>query len=137
MGHEDTDDKVDFVILDCPISSMEWMINEEMKGMNTGIPVSFMSWCGNIVNRLKLGFSYKDADVAAAMRNVETPVLIINSKADNVTPYFMGKEIYDGIRGNNKQIWTVEDSEHAMMWVDHKTEYRNKVNELLDSIEKK
>lgn len=136
MGHEDTDDKVDFVILDCPISSMEWMINEEMKGMNTGIPVSFMSWCGNIVNRLKLGFSYKDADVAAAMRNVETPVLIINSKADNVTPYFMGKEIYDGIRGNNKQIWTVEDSEHAMMWVDHKTEYRNKVNELLDSIEK-
>lgn len=137
MGHEDTDDKVDFVILDCPISSMEWMINEEMKGMNTGIPVSFMSWCGNIVNRLKLGFSYKDADVAAAMRNVETPVLIINSKADNVTPYFMGKEIYDGIRENNKQIWTVEDSEHAMMWVDHKTEYRNKVNELLDSIEKK
>lgn len=108
MGHEDTDDKVDFVILDCPISSMEWMINEEMKGMNTGIPVSFMSWCGNIVNRLKLGFSYKDADVAAAMRNVETPVLIINSKADNVTPYFMGKEIYDGIRGNNKQIWTLK-----------------------------
>jgi len=47
----------------------------------------------------------------------------------------MGKDIFDSIRGDNKQIWTVEDSEHAMMWVDYNREYRDKVNELLDSIE--
>ena len=136
MGHEDTDKKVDFVIMDCPISSMEWMIDNELKNMNMGIPISYMSWCGNIVNKLKLGFYYEDADVSAAMRNVETPVLIINSKADTVTPYFMGKDIFDSIRGNNKQIWTVEDSEHAMMWIDYNQEYREKVIQLLNSIEK-
>lgn len=136
MGYEDTHKKVDFLILDCPISNMEWMIKEEMKSMDIGIPVSYMSWCGNIVNKLKLGFSYKDADVSIAMRNVEIPVLIINSKADRVTPYFMGKDIFDSIRGNNKQIWTVEDSEHAMMWIDYNQEYREKVIQLLNSIEK-
>jgi len=136
MGYEDTDEKVNFAILDCPISSMEWMINSVMKDMDVGIPVSYMSWCGNIVNKLKLGFSYKDADVSTAMRDVEIPVLIINSKADTLTPYFMGKDIYDSIRGNNKRIWTVEKSEHAMMWIDHNQEYRDKVTELLNSVEK-
>ncbi|HPU63273.1 MAG TPA: alpha/beta hydrolase [Mobilitalea sp.] len=135
MGYKDTDKKVDFLILDCPISSMEWMINTELKDMNIGISVSYMSWCGNIVTKLRLGFSYKDADVSKAMRNVEIPVLIINSKADTVTPYFMGKDIYDSIKGTNKQIWTVEDSEHVMMWIEHNQEYREKVTQLLDSIE--
>jgi len=135
MGYEDTDKKVDFLILDCPISDMEWMIKNQMKDMDIGIPVSYMSWCGNIVNKLKLGFFYKDADVSTAMRNVEIPVLIINSKADKVTPYFMGKDIFDSIKGNNKQIWTVEDSEHAKVWIDHNQGYRDRVNELLKSIE--
>lgn len=135
MGYKDTHKKVDFLILDSPISSMEWMIEDEMKDMDIGIPVSYMSWCGSFVNKLKLGFFYKDADVSTAMRNVEVPVLIINSKADKVTPYFMGKDIFDSIRGDNKQLWTVEDSQHAMMWIDYNQEYRDKVSELLDSIE--
>lgn len=135
LGYKDIDQKVDFAILDCPVSSMEWMVNEEMKNMNIGIPVSYMAWSGNIINKLKLGFSYKDADVGSAMCNVETPVLIINSKADTVTPYFMGKDIYESIQGNNKTIWTVEDSEHTEMWLDHNQEYRDKVTELLKGIE--
>lgn len=33
MGYKDAYKKVDFAILDCPISNMEWMINDEMKNM--------------------------------------------------------------------------------------------------------
>lgn len=49
-----------------------------------------------------------------------------------VTPYFMGKEIYDSIKGNNKLIWTVEDSEHTDMWLDYNQEYRDKVTQLME-----
>ena len=56
--------------------------------------------------------------------------------ADTVTPYFMGKDIFDSIRGNNKWMWTVEDSKHAMIWLDYNQEYRAKVIELLKNIEK-
>ena len=27
------------------------------------------------------------------------------------------RDIYDGILGNNKLIWTVEDSEHCEIWI--------------------
>jgi len=136
VGYKDTYEKVDFLILDCPISSMEWMIKNELKEMDIGLPLAYMSWCGNIINKLRLGFSYKDADVSNAMKNIAIPILIINSKADKVTPYFMGKEIYDSIRGSNKQIWTVEDSDHAMMWIDYNQEYRDTVTRFLNNVEK-
>lgn len=100
--------------------------------MDTGIPVSYMTWCGNIVNKLKLGFSYKDADVSKAVTDVETPILVINSKKDELTPYFMGKDIYDAIEGGNKKIWTVKDSKHAEVWLDHNPEYRSVVKEWIE-----
>ncbi|MFA5524589.1 MAG: alpha/beta hydrolase [Tissierellales bacterium] len=132
LGYEDTEEKVDFLILDCPVSSMKWMIEQEMKSMEVGILLSYMTWCGNAINKLKLGFTYEDADVANAMKDVKTPVLIINSKQDLITPFFMGKDIYDAIQGNSKEIWTVEDSQHCEMWIDHNQEYSSKlVNFLL------
>ena len=71
LGYEDMDEKIDFMILDCPVSSMEWMVEQEMRGMEIGIPISYMTWCGNIANKINLGFSYKDADVAKAMKDFQ------------------------------------------------------------------
>ena len=133
LGHENTNEKIDFLILDCPVSSMEWMVEQEMRNMEIGLPVSYMTWCGNIVNKIKLGFTYQDADVADAMKDVETPVLIINSRLDSVTPYFMGEDIYDAIPGNNKAIWTVDDSDHCELWIDHNQESRNEVASFLST----
>ncbi len=131
LGYEDIDEKVDFLILDCPVSSMEWMVEKEMKNMEVGIPISYMTWCGSIINKFKLGFTYEDADVANAMKDVKTPVLIINSKLDSLTPYFMGKDIYDAIQGSNKDIWTVEDSQHCEMWIDYNQEYCDRMESFL------
>ncbi|HEY8392870.1 MAG TPA: alpha/beta hydrolase [Capillibacterium sp.] len=132
VGYGDMDERIAFVILECPVSSMAWMIDDELKGMNLGIPVSYMSWCGNLVNRLKLGFSYQDAEVAAAMQGVRTPVLVINSKADDLTPYFMGKDIYDAVADDKGEIWTVEESKHCEMWLDHNQEYRRRLDDFLE-----
>ena len=132
LGYEDMDDRIDLVILECPVSSMKWMLEQTMAEMEIGIPLSYLTWCGNIINKLKLGFAYQDADVAQAMSAVTTPVLIINSKVDTLTPYFMGKDIYDAIPGSAKEIWTVEDSAHCDMWLDHNQEYRDRVASFLN-----
>ncbi len=132
MGDKAVEEKVDFLILDCPVSSMEWMVEEELRKMNMGIPISYMTACGNFFNKKKLGFSYADADVCKTIKNIEIPILIINSKADEVTPQFMGQDIYDAIvKTDNKTIWTVEDSAHTEMWLDYNEEYREKVEELI------
>lgn len=127
----DIDNKVDFLILDCPISEMRYMIEQEMEGMNLGIPVSYMTWSGNIANKLKLGFDYDDANVPKAIKEIQTPVLIINSKIDTVTPYFMGEDIYNAIQNDSKKIWTVEDSKHAEIWLDYNEEYRTIMKEFI------
>lgn len=132
LGESDVDHQIDFMILDCPVSSMEWMIEQEMIKMDTGLPVSYMVWCGNVMNRIKLGFTYGDADVSKAVRHAETPVLVINSKKDTLTPYFMGKDIYDGLQGKTGEIWTVGDSEHAEIWFDHNDDYRRTVKEFIN-----
>jgi fermentation-respiration switch protein FrsA (DUF1100 family) len=135
LAADNMGEKVDFLILDCPVSSMKWMVEQEMKTMDVGIPVSYMAWCGNIVNKLKLGFTYQDADVAVAMKDMKTPVMVINSKIDSVTPYFMGKDIYDALPESNREIWTVEDSEHCEIWLDYNQEYRDKIEGFLTKYE--
>lgn len=134
-GYEDTQSKINFLILDCPVSNMKWMVEEEIKKMDIGIPVSYITWCGNLVNKLKLGFTYDEADVCRAVSGLDIPVLIINSRADTVTPYFMGKDLYDSFQGENKMILTFSDSEHTEMWLDDNSGYREGVSELLSAVQ--
>jgi fermentation-respiration switch protein FrsA (DUF1100 family) len=60
---------------------------------------------------------------------------VINSKLDLLTPYFMGKNIYDAVPGSNKEIWTVEDSKHYEIWLDYNQEYRDRVASFLSKYE--
>lgn len=135
MGEKDVESKVDFLILDCPVSDMKWMVEEEMRKMDIGLPISYMVFCGNIVNKSELGFNYEDANVCDAVIDISIPVLVINSEADTLTPQFMGQDIYNAIHNDAlKMIWTVKDSEHTEMWLDYNQEYRDKVEELLNPL---
>lgn len=135
IGEQDIERKVDFLILDCPVSDMKWMVEEEMRKMDIGLPISYMTFCGNIINKIKLGFGYEDANVCDAIIDISIPVLVINSEADTLTPQFMGQDIYDAIYNDaNKMIWTVDDSEHTEIWLDYNQKYREKVEELLNSL---
>ena len=130
-AYKEVQNNLEFIILDCPITDMKWMLKAEMSEMNIGIPVDYMLWWGNVANKIKLGFSYNDADMVRLSKNINIPVLIINSSIDETTPEFMGKEIYDNINTENKIIWTVNDSKHAEVWKDHNKEYIEKLNEFI------
>ncbi|WP_286173038.1 alpha/beta hydrolase [Caproiciproducens sp. MSJ-32] len=62
------------------------------------------------------------------------PVLIFNSKKDLVTPYFMGEDIYKSIVHNKKKLVTVEDSEHAEIWIDYNDKYKNEILDFINNI---
>lgn len=95
--------------------------------MEIGIPLDYMVWCGNVVNKMQLGFSYKKADAAQIAKQIHIPTIVMNSKVDQTTPYFMGKDIYDNLSSSQKELWTVSDSEHVGMWLDYNEKYRSKV----------
>lgn len=133
VANLDTQSDIDFMILDCPLGNVEYMISTELDKMNIGIPTDYMLWLGNLVNKQKLDFSYEDANSIMIAKKINTPTLVINSTIDKVTPVFMGEEIYNNINCSDKEIWTVNDSEHACVWEDHTTEYKAKIDNFIDN----
>jgi esterase/lipase len=107
------------------------MLREQMAAMDIGLPLDYLVWCGNIVNRLQLGFGYKDADVTRRIADTNVPVLVIHSNADDLTPYFMSVGIYNAIISDKKEIFSVEDSAHAEIWQDYPQEYAATVDAFL------
>lgn len=131
MAYGNVQDSVAFLVLDCPVSSMAWMVEQEMAQMELGIPLGYMMWCGSLVNQMELGFSYQDADSALIAEKIHIPTLVINSQADETTPYFMGMDIYDNLASAEKELWTVPDSAHVGMWLDYPETYREKLLALM------
>jgi len=132
LGSDKANEHVDFAILDCPISSMSYMLSTEMEGMNTGIPIDFLMSMGNMATKMKLGFSYEDADVCKHIEKTKVPVLVINTKIDKVTPYFMGVDIFNSVTHDNKKIFTVEDSPHAEIFFDYPDEYEKNIIDFIN-----
>lgn len=127
LGDTYINDNVDYVILDCPVSNMKYMIKTNIDQMNVGIATDYMVSMGSIINKMKLGFSYDDANVCNYTSETDIPVLIFNSKVDEVTPYFMGEDIYKSIKHDNKKIVSVEDSKHADIWLDYNSKYKKEI----------
>lgn len=131
ISDKDAAQYVDFVILDCPVSSMKDMVAAEIDKMEIPLPTSYMTWCGSVVNKLKLGFSYGQADIPSAVADTHVPILVINSKADQLTPYYMGCDIFKAIDSKDKEILSVEDSDHAQVWLNHRELYRKTMDEFI------
>lgn len=129
--YNNTQDTLDFIILDCPLGNAEYMITQELEKMNTGIPTDYMLWLGDIITNQKLGFSFADANAIEKAKDIHIPTLVINSEADELTPYFMGKDIYENISSEKKSVFTVTDSKHACIWEDHTDEYKSRMDDFL------
>ena len=127
LGSESANENVSFAVLDSPLSNMSYMISNELKNMDIGIPVNYMLLTGSIVTKIKLGFSYKDTEVCVYTAGTKVPVLIINSYADTLTPHFMSEDIYNSIAHNKKYLFTVEDSRHAEILYDYPDEYERNI----------
>ena len=140
------EDITDFLILDCPISNMEAELRLVMdqENMTGGIPLNYLIWSGNIMNRLELGFSYADADgrsVIGGQRskvdagNRDLPLLVFICDQDDVTPYPQGADLYEAYEGDRKTLVTFEGSGHTDGWRDHEQQYRDAVETLLASLD--
>ncbi|WP_353097176.1 alpha/beta hydrolase [Tissierella praeacuta] len=134
LDSEQASQNVDFAILDCPVSDMAYMISTKMEEMDMGISVSFLMSMGDVVNKMKLGFSYEDANVCNYVSKTKVPVLVINTKENQITPYFMGEDIYNAIPHNNKRLFTVEDSKHVEIDQDYPNEYEESIIDFIKQL---
>lgn len=134
LGYRDTAENISFAVLDCPLGSMEKEIEIYLEENDMGIPVPYMLWCGDIMNGVEMGYNYKDVEGAENISGADVPLLVINSEADELTPYYMGKDIYDSSPAENKTLYTVKDSAHADIFIDHPEEYREAIESFLKNV---
>lgn len=133
--------QTDFLILDSPISNMEAELRMVMTSEDMGgIPVDYLIWTGNIMNKIELGFSYQEADGRHVIRtrmqaaDSDFPLLVFICGQDDVTPYPQGADLYEIYPGGTKWLINFEDSGHAESWADHEAEYREAVETLLTAV---
>lgn len=134
MGNSRVQNRVAGAVLDCPLSNMSDMLENTMGKMEAKLPVGFMLSMGNIATKIKLGFFYADTDVCRYVSQSDIPLLVINSRADGITPYYMGKTIFEAAKTPRKEIYTIDDSEHAKIFRDHPCEYVGRMVQFIQSL---
>lgn len=127
LGTTHGQENVNFAMMDCPVSNMRDIVAFLIRDDLTLLPMDYRLAMGDLATRIKLGFSYEDANVCEKIKDTKVPVLIMHSAKDTVTPYYMGVDIFCAIKSRNKQIWTVYDSRHTKLYLDHPKEYERKI----------
>ena len=131
VAQEEAQREVSGLILDCPVSSMAYMVRSSMEKMGLPLPMGYLMACGDLVNRLEWGFGYEDAEGAAAAEQITVPTLIFHSEADTITPAFMGQEVYDRLASERKELYTSERCAHIEIRNHEREAYRAALAELL------
>lgn len=131
LGMDAAQEELSFALLDCPMDGMRGSAIFLHRKRMTFLPMDFRLAMGDLVTRMKLNFSYEDAYVCNAIKDTTVPVFVMNSKADRVTPYYMGIDIYRAMKQNKKALWTVEDSRHTDLYLDYPQEYERRMMDFI------
>lgn len=124
LGTKEAQSDLDFAVLDCPVSDMREIIGFLVR-KTTWLPMDFKLNMGSLMTKIRLGYSYKDGNVCQYVKDTTVPVLIFNSRADNITPYHMGVDLFEAMKKNQKKILSVEDSPHTDLYWDYPRLYED------------
>ena len=127
---------IDGLILDCPVSDARYLMRKWTadKSAETGIPIDRLLTAGDLVNRVRYGFSLDDADVTRWVGDIQVPTLVYVSEADKVTPAWMGQDIYDALPTGSKTIVTSKSSPHVRIREKEPKLYRNALKEFMPTV---
>lgn len=125
---------VDYIILDSPMNDGKTVTEMNMAAIaeETGMPLSYLIWLGDIGLKVSQGVGFQDAQPSQKFQNNTTPLLVIHSKTDSVIPYEMGKAIYDASASPDKHLHTVEKGDHVMLVHENPKEYTQVIKVFLE-----
>lgn len=126
--HLGIDDRVKCTIADCAFSDLKQLIRHQLK-QYYHMPCFFIP-VESFLTFLRAGFWYKEVSPINIMCQVETPVLFIHGKIDNLVPANMSKQMYK-CKVKNKAIFLVAKARHAQSYCHNRDEYQRRVEDFL------
>ena len=92
-----------------------------------------MKFTSNLYTIFKLHFSYNDINASKWIAKVSVPVFITNSDKDELTPIYMGENLYKAVKHNKKRIYTAKSFGHTEFPKKEREEYENLILEFLEN----
>lgn len=127
---------IDYLILDCPLADSNEMIDQvfHMVEDETGIPVSYLKWSGDLFNRVKLNVRFADMDASEWAKQITIPVFITNADQDQITPPHMAQEIYQAIPHDQKYLKTMQGYGHCEFTYSEPEAYQEMLADFLQDV---
>lgn len=122
------------IVMDSSFSSMKDMFLIVWEQMDTGMPGEYAVMTGDIFLKIRFGFGFEEADVKAALMNSQVPVMLIQSRYDDLVPVAVANEMFEAIGHEDKKMWLV-DSKHIEGYIDFPIEYTQEVMTFIETLD--
>lgn len=117
-------DEISLVVFDSTFSSYQQVAYKKMQQAGW---LRFLSPLGKVL----MSDEYAPTDI---YEKLETPVLVIHSKDDQIIDYENGEQIFERLQTNKKWFWSLENAPHISVFFVQEGLYRQKFKDLLDSL---
>jgi len=130
LADEELPSNVKGIIADCGFTS-PWEIISCVFRKVTHLPAGPSLWVAELFARIFGGFSLRQKNTKAVLKNSKLPVLMVHGLEDGFVPCEMTKQGYDACVGD-KEIFLVEGADHGLSFLQDSEHYKEKVLSFLD-----
>lgn len=128
------EDGADFYIVDCPYSDFyeeaKYRIRYDFK-YAPKYTKKLIVEIGNLVIRVRSGFSLKDVRPINHVHKIKSPVMFINTREDKYIPPHMSQDLYERKEGI-KYIYWVDTGGHSKAYGEDPETYEAEVEKFID-----
>lgn len=125
LMHAGIDDRVDFVVADCPFDTITNQLNYRLK-VEYKLPSFPFITFGSIVTKLIDGYFYGDVSPIKSIENIDVPVLLIHGDQDDYIPKEHSINLYNKKR-DKKELFMMAGAKHALSYSTDVKKYREVV----------
>lgn len=121
LQHAAIDERLAFVIADCPYKSAEDEFKYRLK-IEYKLPSFPVINIASLVNRVRTKAYYSDMSPINNIKDISTPILFIHGDADTYIPCSHSVDMYN-LKSNSKMLYIASGAEHARSFATNKYEY--------------
>jgi hypothetical protein len=131
--HAEIDNRVSFVVADCPYQSVRDQFKYRLKVEYRlpGFPILNLS---SLISKLMIGAFFGEISPLESVKKLDCPVLFIHGDSDAYIPKEHSINMYNAKKGK-KALYLTPGADHARSYVTDKAEYERRVFDFVDSVD--
>jgi fermentation-respiration switch protein FrsA (DUF1100 family) len=129
--HAAIDNRVNFVIADCPYKSLWDQFAYRLK-VEYKLPAFPILYIANVISKFRIHTHISDISPIKSVEGLEIPVFFIHGNADTYIPKSHSLDMYE-IKKGKKRLYLAEGAEHAKSYAVDKERYEKEIEAFLIS----